>query len=500
MLKKLKQSGAAKKIAVMTLAVVVCLVLVLPGAFRIYIVDDFLSMSTAIFLAAVSFIYLMYSAGHTKDTEEIVPRYIDKIPLDLYLCICVFCAWLIMLFIFSFYSVNLFTLILILAAFAILVIIGTSVCTTIAIRLKLHTLFKNTIIYKIGAFLTRAWLSITARIGYIFQNLPMVFRAIITFATVYILEFIIFLSVIEYEPTLYYFFRVFEQAIAVFLVLAALVSFKKILQAGRQLAKGNNEYQIDTSKMPKFLKEHGENLNNISDGISVAVEHQMKSERFKTELITNVSHDIKTPLTSIINYVDLLKKEEIDNPKVTEYIEVLERQSAKLKKLIEDLVEASKASTGNIAVNAQITDMGVLLTQTVGEYTQRADKAGLMLVLSVPEKEISALVDGSLMWRIFDNLLSNICKYTLTATRVYMDLDQKDSKVIVTFRNISKFPLNITSEELMERFVRGDSSRNTEGSGLGLSIAKSLAELQGGSFDLYVDGDLFKVVMTFAAI
>ena len=223
----------------------------------------------------------------------------------------------------------------------------------------------------------------------------------------------------------------------------------------------------------------------------------MKSEHFRTELITNVSHDIKTPLTSIINYVDLLEKEEIDNEKAREYLEVLSRQSARLKKLIEDLMEASKASTGNVAVNWERCQLNVLLDQCAGEYAEKLKAAQLELVVTKPAEPVVILADGRHMWRVFDNLLNNICKYALAGTRVYLNLEQAKGKAVVTFRNISASQLNISGDELMERFVRGDSSRSTEGSGLGLSIARSLVQLQKGQLALTVDGDLFKVTLQF---
>jgi len=198
--------------------------------------------------------------------------------------------------------------------------------------------------------------------------------------------------------------------------------------------------------------------------------------------------------------VDLIKKEKIENETLKEYIDVLDRQSTRLKKLTEDLVEASKASTGNIEINWARTEIGVLLAQTVGEYEEKLKDIGIELILKKPEEEVFVMADGRLLWRVFDNLMNNICKYAQPSTRAYINLDIKDRQAVITFRNISKYPLNISSDELLERFVRGDSSRNTEGSGLGLSIAKSLTELQHGKLDLYVDGDLFKIVVSFEII
>ena len=268
----------------------------------------------------------------------------------------------------------------------------------------------------------------------------------------------------------------------------------------RHIADGEIEYKIRTEQMLPALKEHGENLNRINEGVSRAVNEKMKSERFKTELITNVSHDIKTPLTSIINYVDLLEKEEIDNEKTKEYLEVLERQSARLKKLIEDLIEASKASSGALSVNLEKLEAGVFLVQTVGEFEEKTEKNGLELIIKKPEEAVYIMADGRHFWRVIDNLMNNICKYAQPQTRVYINLEQAEEKVRISFMNTSKYQLNISSEELMERFVRGDSSRNTEGNGLGLSIAGSLMELMKGKMTLHVDGDLFKVVLEFDRI
>lgn len=231
--------------------------------------------------------------------------------------------------------------------------------------------------------------------------------------------------------------------------------------------------------------------------MSRAVDERMKSERFKTELITNVSHDIKTPLTSIINYVDLLEKECRDNDITAEYIDVLERQSARLKKLIEDLIEASKASSGSLPVHAERLEAGVFLVQTVGEFEERTKANRLELLIRKPEDAVYIKADGRHLWRVIDNLMNNVCKYAQPDTRVYIDMETAEDRVEIIFRNTSKYPLNISGEELTERFVRGDSSRNTEGSGLGLSIARSLTELMGGLFSLYVDGDLFKVILSF---
>ena len=281
------------------------------------------------------------------------------------------------------------------------------------------------------------------------------------------------------------------------LLLWLVLSMRRLQEGAKLLAQGKLDYRVETEKLWGPFRAHGEDLNNLRQGIQHAVEEQMKSERMKTELITNVSHDIKTPLTSIVSYVDLLKKEEMPNDRAKEYLDVLDRQSARLKKLTEDLVEASKASTGSLTVDLQPTDVNVLLTQTAGEYQEKLAARDLDLILTPAEGTPNISADGRLLWRVFENLFSNIHKYAQQGTRVYLTCQATDQEVTITFRNISATPLNISADELMERFVRGDASRNTEGSGLGLSIARSLTQLQHGTFSLTIDGDLFKAILTF---
>ena len=236
-------------------------------------------------------------------------------------------------------------------------------------------------------------------------------------------------------------------------------------------------------------------INDIAGGFTNAIEQSLKSERLKTELITNVSHDIKTPLTSIINYVDLLKKEDIQNAQIEQYIAILDKKSQRLKKLIEDLVEASKVSSGNVKLNMEIINLKELLNQTVGEFEDKLEKKNLKLEMDLPKENVMIKADNRYLYRVIENVFSNISKYALEGSRVYIQLQEQKEEVILEIKNISKDKLNISAEELMQRFVRGDKSRYTEGSGLGLSIAESLTEMQGGKFNIEIDGDLFKVVI-----
>ena len=272
----------------------------------------------------------------------------------------------------------------------------------------------------------------------------------------------------------------------------------KAIRAGTaEIVGGSPETKIDTRGMYRDLREHAEQLNDLGAAVSAAVDQRMQSERFKAELITNVSHDLKTPLTSIINYVDLLKKEPLDNPKAVEYLEVLDRKSQRLKKLTEDLVEASKASTGNLPVSLERLGIVQFVDQALGEYEERFQSRGLTAVPTLPGDELFIWADGRHLWRVIDNLFSNCCKYALEGTRIYLDVTRWEGMITLSVKNISRQQLNIPPEQLMERFVRGEESRTTEGSGLGLSIARSLTELQGGTFRLDIDGDLFKAAVSF---
>ena len=311
-----------------------------------------------------------------------------------------------------------------------------------------------------------------------------------------LLEFLCAFDAVAYSGggiLIWFLLKVLQGALVVYVILA----MKELRAGGDQLAAGNLDYQVPTDRLYGEFRRHGENLNNLRQGIQHAVEEQMKSERMKTELITNVSHDIKTPLTSIVSYVDLLKKEPMPTDQAKEYLDVLDRQAARLKKLIEDLVEASKASTGSLTVNFQPTDVNVLLSQSAGEYQEKLAARDLTLVLTPAEEAPMISADGQLLWRVFENLLSNALKYAMPGTRVYLSCETTDQAVVIAFRNISASPLNISAEELMDRFVRGDAARTTEGSGLGLSIARDLTQLQRGTFTLTIDGDLFKATLTF---
>ncbi|NFG68802.1 HAMP domain-containing histidine kinase [Clostridium sporogenes] len=287
-----------------------------------------------------------------------------------------------------------------------------------------------------------------------------------------------------------------------YIILLIRYLFKKanylneILKATEEITCGNLDYIIKENK-GGVLGKIAHNINNMKEGYKRSLEEQIKSERLKTELITNVSHDLKTPLTSIINYIDLLKKEDLSKDEISGYISVLDRKSKRLKALIEDLFEASKMSSGSVELNIEKIDVTALLKQSIAEFEEKIKNSSLKLNFKYNDKKIYANLDGKKTWRVFENLINNIIKYSQPNTRVYIDLIETDTKIIITMKNISHYEMDFTSDEIFERFKRGDKARNTEGSGLGLAIAKSIVELQGGNLNINIDGDLFKVIIEF---
>lgn len=445
-------------------------------------------LAVSLLLFAITLVYLLCAAGHQPDTEEIVPNLQDKIPLDLYFAIvCPILLFLAALFSGWYPSGSAEQISLLIIGSLILAILGLATLLTCATRLKMGKYFyQNTITYKVIRF---CWKMLAA----VFSTVCDAIKSISATWKIALVWLIISAFYINGGIG-----AVFLSFVLLFVFCTMASQMQELKNGGEELAKGNLSYKINTQRMFPFFRAHGQNLNSISKGFSIALEQKMKSEHLKTELITNVSHDIKTPLTSIINYVDLLKKEKLSG-QAAEYIEVLDRQSRRLKKLTEDLVEASKASTGNLKVQLAPTDMGELAAQAVAEYEEKLENAQLEVVINGGDTPLFAMVDGNLTWRVLSNLLSNACKYSQPHTRVYIDISKKKETVILSMKNISKDALNIPAEELMERFVRGDSSRHTEGSGLGLNIAQSLVGLQKGKFSLEIEGDLFKAFVSFPA-
>lgn len=470
---------------------------------------------TGTILAFLCFIFLLCSAGHKNGREGITPSAIHEIHLDVYTVVVAVGAFTGLYLAFGWIGMNLsnmINLIVLVVLFAAEVIWCTLYFMELAIRLKMGKWWQNTILYRVFRFFGRFCKRVFRGIVKLIRGIPMVWRTALLCLAVCVVEFFGLMLFYNNTDVLLFFWAIEKFILCGAITFVALMC-KELQEGSEALADGDLNHKLDTSHMVLSFKEHGENLNRIGEGISAAVEQRMKSEHLKTELITNVSHDIKTPLTSIINYADLIGKEVSGDAKdtgdgagtetaqereqhISEYAEVLLRQSQKLKKLLDDLLEASKATTGNLEVHPEVCDVSVLLSQAAGEYEQRFSDKRLETIVKQPEETVKVMADGRHLWRVFDNLLNNIYKYAQTGSRVYLNVEHDSQNVRIIFRNMSAYPLEMSPEELEERFTRGDRSRHMEGNGLGLSIAKSLTELQKGDMEIVTDGDLFKVVIT----
>lgn len=423
--------------------------------------------------------------GRSGKNNKINLNWYDKVPLEI-VTILYFLGILLNVAIVAdlSYSGILYSIIICIIDFILFYIFSIITLETIVKRIKAKTLLKSTIIYFICHEIKKAYVNrkVTTKVILLFLAFSIILFTLVALA----MDSAFFVLIL-----IGYLF-----AVLWFLIQAA-IKFNKVREAVKSIYEGNTNIRLNETEMKGVLKELTIYINDIAGGLSNAINQSLKSERLKTELITNVSHDIKTPLTSIINYVDLLKKEKMPNEKCTEYLMILENKSQRLKKLTEDLIEASKASSGNIKLNIERINVNELVKQISGEFEDRFKAKGLEEILTLPEEEIFINADGRYMYRVLENIYSNAAKYALENTRVYMDIIPKQKTVVIQMKNVSKEKLNISVDELMQRFVRGEASRNTEGSGLGLSIANSLTELQGGKFHIYLDGDLFKVTIGF---
>ena len=437
-------------------------------------------------LALFFFCFLMASAGHWAGHEGIHLTWLGKIPADVWL-IVLLCTFFIGWEAFYYGWGRVFFC----AAMVPLVLLF--LCA-FAAQCKAGTVLRGALIGRIARFLWRIVRAVFRALLHALVRLPLVWKTALVGLILVFIESVLFMQ--DYYGTLAAPFLALKLA-ELLAVLYVAVNLRTLQKGGEKLANGDFSSPIDTKYLIGDFKRYGQELNDVQSGLEQAVQEQMKAEHLKTELITNVSHDIKTPLTSIVNYVDLLKKEDIPSPEAREYIAVLDRQSHRLKKLTEDLVEASKASSGVLNVDLQPTDVNVLFSQIEGEYQERLAACQLTLVTQPPAPGTMIRADSRLLSRVMDNLVSNICKYALPGTRVYVVSTLSREAVTISFKNVSRDELNISPDELMERFVRGDASRHTEGSGLGLSIARSLVQLQGGRFDLAIDADLFRADITF---
>lgn len=456
--------------------------------------------SAAALLSLILLILLGRTVGRVNGQDAPVLSPLFHVPADLGLVLCLFlgalCLEMTVEFHESAYLSAMFTFdTLMLLGLAAIFVYGILL---LCVRGKTHTLITGSVIFwclkLLGRFLR--WIANAAKKA--LNYLPLLWKVLVCYCLLCLVELICIVS-FTWSSGDFIFLWFLEKLLLGALVAYVTLCFRRLKIGAEQIAAGNYSAKVNPKNLVLDFKDTAETLNHIQDGMSAAVDSRIKSERLKTELITNVSHDLKTPLTSIVSYVDLLKQEPAGSEAAKEYLAVLDRQSMRLKKLIEDLVEASKASTGNLNLQLESLDFSMLLGQALGEYSQRLTTADLTPVLKIPETPVMIQADGQRLWRVFDNLLGNVVKYAMPGTRFYLTVEADDT-VTATFRNISREQLDVSAEDLMERFVRGDASRHTEGSGLGLSIARSLTESMGGQFALQVDGDLFKAMVTFPVI
>ena len=433
-------------------------------------------------LTLFCFCFSMASAGHWQNHEGIHLTWLDKIPAD---------VWIITLLSAFFIGWDTFYLEWgrVIFCAALIPVMLLFLCV-FAAQCKAGTVIRGSLTARVLRLLWRILRGTALWLRRIATGIPLVWKTALVTAALAFLEFILYVS--PSRDPLFLVVKVLE----ILAVLAIALNLRTLEKNGEQLSEGDLSTPVDTKRLFGAFRRYGQAMNRLQSGMESAVQEQMRAERMKTELITNVSHDIKTPLTSIVNYVDLLKKEDIPSPAAREYITVLDRQSKRLKKLTEDLVEASKASSGALPVDLQPTDVSVLFSQITGEYQDRLADCHLTLVTQPPAGQPVVLADSKLLSRVMDNLVSNICKYAMPETRVYVSGVTADGQMTMSFKNVSRAELNISPDELMERFVRGDTSRHTEGSGLGLSIARSLVQLMGGTFRLSIDADLFRADVT----
>lgn len=365
-------------------------------------------------------------------------------------------------------------------------------------RIKAGTLWKNSLIRKVLKWIGKCSGKLADFARAFSRNTAEKIKVLLVGGAFLFLQFLIIGCVFSGAGVFLLALMAVDVAVMIFAIRKA-DGLDLIMDGLKKISDGELQYKIKTDTLTGKQKVMAEYINNIGSGLDAAVENSLKKERMQTELITNVSHDLKTPLTSIINYVDLMKRENSTDPKIQEYLRILDEKSQRLKVLTEDVVEASKASTGNIKLEMNDIDFVEMVQQVIGEFEEKFQEKNLTMMVHFTDEPSIIYADGQRMWRVLENVFGNVVKYAMEGTRVYAEISNRNKKVTFSLKNISAQPLNISADELTERFIRGDVARNTEGSGLGLSIAKSLTELQGGEFKLYLDGDLFKVMITFVA-
>ena len=490
----------------------------LPGAYKydptwqlvqlLYTVryDMFWILGVGLVVFLLAMIYLCCAAGRKPGTDTLYPGGLNRMPLDLYTAVCG--GGLVLLVLLGNYLLaemlygtpQLFLhLMMLVGLAACLLVVGLIVAWAAQLKMPKYFWLKNTLVGRILILLGKG-------LGYLYRicralvrMLPVMWQWVVTAMLMGTVPFALFMVYLRGHNVFVLVLFILAILGDIALSLYGSYCFGTLMKGAQQMSEGNLLDKVEDKILWGCFRDFAGCLNTLSDAAYNAAEKQMRSERMKTELITNVSHDIKTPLTSIINFVDLLQKPHTPQQEA-EYLEVLSRQSGQMKKLIEDLMELSKANSGNLTVNLGTVDAEEAVNQALGEFSDKLDAVELVPVFKHPEEPVYMTADGHHLWRVLFNLLTNAVKYALPGTRLYIDLVQEEDKVLLSIKNVSREELNISADELMERFVRGDSARKSEGSGLGLNIAKSLMEVQGSQLELLLDGDLFKVTLIFPAV
>ncbi len=464
------------------------------------------ALAGSVLIFVLCAVYLCCAAGRKAGSEEIRPGGLNRMPLDLYLAICtgaviglVYLAWVVLdsWVIDEAANVGALGLVALAGLVAAVIVVGYFFALVAQIKVGKAWWLRHTLIGMLCILIFKGLRFVFRAIGKLFSLLPMIWQYLLCAFGMGIAILITIAVCVNGSGAAILFFLFHTVTGCIGLVAYGGYALGTIFKAIKRMRQGELEQKVSTRFLFGTYRKAAEDLNSLAEAAKLSAEKQLKSERMRTELITNVSHDLKTPLTSIINYVDLLQKPH-SPAEAEQYLEVLSRQGRQMKKLVDDLMEVSKAATGNVAVELRQLNAVEAVNQALGEYADRLSSADLAVIWYPPEQAM-ILADGKLTWRVLSNLLHNAVKYALPGTRVYVDMRQSQEQVQISLKNISREPLNMSAEELMERFVRGDTSRNTEGSGLGLNIAQSLMELQHGKLELTVDGDLFKVTLTFPA-
>ncbi len=465
----------------------------------------FVVIGIAAFLIALS--YIIYAAGRSRRKDELLLIPIDDIYLDVALAVLAGIVVLCIAPVFeygryiiyknsSYYNINLLT-VLLGVTISIGTLAGIVFVTMFVRRFKRHEVIKSTLIYKTSIWIKNNFFTkLLKKFLSVYDNSPAALRLILILG-IYAVATLVGVALLftnSFGILLGLALEVGINVTAVYFLLKAFKSVKIITEGARRIRSGEQSTNIPPQRIPEF-KELSETIDSIADGLKHAVSSQVKAERMKAELITNVSHDLKTPLTSIITYVDLLKSEGLSSKNSQKYLDIIDSKSQRLKTLTEDLFEAAKASSGSITVNPEEINIVSLINQGLGELSDKIQTSGLNFRTNFASDKLLVIADGKLLWRVIENLISNVFKYAMPNSRVYVETADVNDNIVVSIKNISAYELNIPADELMERFKRGDSSRNSEGSGLGLSIARSLTEIQGGSFSINIDGDLFKAIV-----